>query len=59
MSQFIEKEAIFVGTLLNSLHVDDVNARARNVSNENYILGLQWDKFDEKILFDISKICEK
>ena len=59
MSQFIEKEAIFVETLLNSLHVDDVNARARNVSNENYILGLQWDKFDEKILFDISKICEK
>ena len=31
----------------------------KHVSNENYILELQWDKFDVKILFDILKICEK
>lgn len=30
-----------------------------NISNENCILGLQLDKFDDKITFDISKICGK
>ena len=30
-----------------------------DVSNESSILGLQWDKFDDKITFDISKTCEK
>ena len=30
-----------------------------DISNQNGILGLQWDKFDDKFFFDISKICEK
>ena len=28
-----------------------------DISNENCILGLQWDKFDDRIIFVISKIC--
>ena len=28
-----------------------------DISNENCILGLEWNKFDDKIIFDISKIC--
>ena len=96
MTQFIKEDIIFVETLLNSLHVDDVNVGARcveagykfylktkrkflkdgfnlrkfcsysrvleqivtkglqeDISNEKFILVLQWDKFD------ISKMCEK
>ena len=30
-----------------------------NISNENCMLGLQLDKFDDKIIFYISNICEK
>ena len=28
-----------------------------DISNENCILGLQWDKFDDRIIFVISKVC--
>ena len=30
-----------------------------DISNENCIQGSQWDKFDDKFIFDISNICEK
>ena len=36
-----------------------VTKKLQDVSKEIYILELQRDKFDDKILFDISKSCEK
>ena len=102
MSQFIYEDPKFVETVLNSLHVDDLDAGADSVeeaynffrkakqkfaeggfnlrkfrsnsaeleqlvcnqlnveiSNESCVLGLEWDKLDDIIIFNVSKICEK
>lgn len=36
-----------------------VTKKLQDVSKEIYILELQRDKFDDKIILDISKSCEK
>ena len=36
-----------------------VTKKLQDVSKEIHILELQRDKFDDKIIFDISKSCEK
>ena len=28
------------------------------ISNENTILGLQWDKISDEIIYDVTKICK-
>ena len=101
ITQFYHLDPKFVVSLLNSLHVDDLNSGAHTIvealeffvkckeglalggfnlrifrsnskeienlvaekfheeiSNENIILGLQWDKSSDEIIYDVTKICK-
>ena len=101
ITQFYHLDPKFVVSLLNSLHVDDLNSEAHTtgealeffvkfkeglalggfnlskfrsnskelenlvvekfhgeISNENTILSLQWDKSSDEIIYDVNKICK-